>query len=282
MTPQDDDLAKLEADDALLSAVAANADAGDDPAGRLLAEIAETARGLTPRDAPGGGGRRVPRRRGGLWGVSLGVSIVVAAGGGLSAAATDRLPAPVQQFVVDVGQGVPPASAQVIATPTEAPPPSAPEAERTTPQGGSGAQTPDATDEPSPSRASAAAAAPGTAPEQWWSDWSAERRLWYPSYSTSSSLTGTPQPTPTGYPASPSTAPTGDPDSGGYPAPTPYPQPTSTPAPVSEPAPTSSPQPERTSHGHPSPSPSPQRHTSSPKPQPTHPPASPSASHRGD
>ncbi|GAA4154530.1 hypothetical protein GCM10022286_02250 [Gryllotalpicola daejeonensis] len=135
MAQNDDDLSQIEADDALLSAVAEGRDehgVTDDPAAALLADIVRTVDALSPNNAPnespGGSGRR-GRRRGGLWGISLGVSIVVAAGGGLSAAATDRLPEPMQRFAVEVGQAAPPAAAeQVVVTPTEIWPQSAADA----------------------------------------------------------------------------------------------------------------------------------------------------------
>lgn len=128
MTP-DDDMRPIEADDALLDAIAdhgaeagsggtaaAHAAVADDPAAQLLAGIAEAASALDPSGGSGGGGgRRARRPRGGIWGISLGVAIVVAGSGGLSAAATDQLPGPVQQIVTDVGQMLPAAQA---ATPT--------------------------------------------------------------------------------------------------------------------------------------------------------------------
>jgi len=116
MAESDDDVTKIEADDALLTALAARADtakaAGDDAAGLLLAEIARSVDALAPHTESSGSGRRTHRRRrGGLWGLSLGVSIAVAAGGGLSAAATDRLPEPMQRLMIEAGQSVPAAEA---------------------------------------------------------------------------------------------------------------------------------------------------------------------------
>jgi len=134
LTPVDAD----DADDALLDAIAAGATetaagtaapgaahalAPGDPAARLLAGIAEAAAGLEPRSGSDEEGRRRARHRGGgMWGISLGVAIVVAGSGGLSAAATDHLPGPVQRIVTDVGQALPAAQA---ATPTVLEPPAA-------------------------------------------------------------------------------------------------------------------------------------------------------------
>lgn len=286
MTPQDDDMSKIEADDALLSAIASSGSAGDDAAGRLLADIAETTKGLSPRDTPGGASRRIPRRRGGLWGVSLGVSIVVAAGGGLSAAATDRLPEPVQRFVVEVGQAVPPAAAQVVATPTEAPPPSTPAPAAVEPaalpRSGSWLPRRDQPGRPSTAWAGTAGGVDTSAPQkQWWASWTSEHQSRYPSHSTFPSSTSSPEPTPTSDPSmgdhtTAPTAPTSYPHYYSYPVPA-YRPPTSTPAPSSEPDPTSSPQPQRTWSGHPSPSPSTSHgwHTASPAPWPTSSPAAP-------
>lgn len=124
MTPQHEEFASIESDDALLDAVAARGYADDDPAGALLADIV----GAVDRIAPSMGARRRGRRhRGGIWGISLGVSIVVAAGGGLSAAAAGRLPEPVQHVVGDLGQIEPPALAeQPTPTVSEDPPADAP------------------------------------------------------------------------------------------------------------------------------------------------------------
>ncbi|MFC4244771.1 hypothetical protein ACFOYW_15460 [Gryllotalpicola reticulitermitis] len=93
-TPEQGDQAAIERDDALLDAVASGAPVDDDAA-MLLAEIAREADAAAHGDPPGdegspgegGGGRRIRT----IWGVTLGVSVAIALGSGLSVAANGEL-----------------------------------------------------------------------------------------------------------------------------------------------------------------------------------------------
>lgn len=126
MSPHFGEAPSIESDDALLDAVSTGRELGGDPAAALLADIVATVGGLSPR-APG---RRGAHRRT-AWGITFGMSVVLAVGGGLSAAATQQLPQPVQHLVIDLGQVIRPASATPLAaiadvtsppfTPTAAP-----------------------------------------------------------------------------------------------------------------------------------------------------------------
>ena len=129
MTPEQGESADVERDDALLDAVAAGIPV-DDPAAILLAEVAHAveAPGVRRGSGEGGGGRR--RRM--IWGVTLGISVAIALGSGLSATASGQLPqrfegAPrsgaVMPAVPSMSDGfdsitvtVPPASRRVTAT----------------------------------------------------------------------------------------------------------------------------------------------------------------------
>ncbi|AYG04802.1 hypothetical protein [Gryllotalpicola protaetiae] len=268
MTPEDG-VTQIEADDALLDAIAAGAaDSGADHAVTVLAGIVAAVDEIAPRGAASGSGRRL-RRRGGLWGISLGVSIVVAAGGGLSAAATDRLPEPVQRFVVGVAPIVLPADAdQAVASPTADPPRAAdPDSSRRAPAptAGDDRRAPTAETDLSPAGASGDRApdvgyGPSATGGSTWS-----RTAWTPHSSRGSWWSAAPA--PTYYPA-PSDAPAA------HAAPTSSPTPTSTVSPAGGggTAPVRGPQPGHVGHGHPSP-PSPAAHTTAPAPrQPTQPP----------
>jgi hypothetical protein len=274
MTPHDDEFQAIDADDALLDSLAAGERVESDPAAELLADIATATRDLDPRGDAGGSGRGRPRR-GGLWGISLGVSIAVAASGGLSAAATDRLPEPVQRFVADVGQAVAPArAAETVSTPTVMGPPSARSGERgdaagesTAPQrartdsratwlGAPGA-TPAPTggergerDDPQPPTADYTSGWSGTSTYPWAVPYSGYPRTY--SYSA---------PAPTPEPAEPSSP------SYSWQAPAPAETPTPAPyaPPTSAPSPTSAPHSERPGGRHPSSSPQP----AAPTPAPT-------------
>lgn len=88
-TPEHDDPVAIERDDALLDAIASGASV-DDPAGKLLAEIARAAEEQTPGGGSageGGGGRRIRT----IWGVTLGVSIALVLGSGVGVAAYGQL-----------------------------------------------------------------------------------------------------------------------------------------------------------------------------------------------
>jgi hypothetical protein len=283
MTPHDDEFQAIDADDALLDSLAAGERADSDPAAELLADIAQATKGLDPRGDAGGSGRRRPRR-GGMWGISLGVSIAVAASGGLSAAATDRLPEPVQRFVADVGQAVAPArAAETVATPTVMGPPTTRSGER-----GDAAGEPTAPQRARTDSRVSWRGAPGSTPApsaddrgergdrddaqppaaDYTSGWSGTGTYsWAAPYSgyprTSSYSYPAPSPTPTAEPA----APTG-PSYPSYPWQGPAPAETSAPAPytppTSAPSPTDAPHSGRSGGGHPSSSPRPVAPTPAP------------------
>jgi len=92
-----DDIEGVEDDDRLLDAIAAGAEPGPhaDAASALLADIVAAVDAEHPGGAtgPGGGGSRRA-----VWGITLGVAVLVAAGGGLSAAAHTGAPAPAQSI----------------------------------------------------------------------------------------------------------------------------------------------------------------------------------------
>lgn len=107
MTAHYEDLAAIARDDALLDAVVAG-DEVTDAAAVLLRDILAAVDAIEPHT---GGPRDRRARRRAVWGIAFGATLSIAVTGGLSAAATERLPEPVQHIVIELGQSVPAANA---------------------------------------------------------------------------------------------------------------------------------------------------------------------------
>lgn len=107
MTARYEDLAAIARDDALLDAVVAG-DEVTDAAAVLLRDILAAVDAIEPHT---GGPRDRHARRRAVWGIAFGATLSIAVTGGLSAAATEHLPEPVQHLVIELGQSVPAAHA---------------------------------------------------------------------------------------------------------------------------------------------------------------------------